>query len=69
MIMCLCVVKDGKKRKRCARQRLEGGNGCVAESVKAGKEPPIPYEQLMAVTKSTFAAVESIRSGNPVEIK
>ena len=40
-----------------------------AESVKSGKEPPIPYEQILVVTKSTFAAVESIRSGNPVEIK
>ena len=40
-----------------------------AESLKAGKEPPIPYEQIIAVTKSTFAAVESIRSGSPISIK
>jgi len=25
-------------------------------------EPPIPYEQLMGVTKASFAAVESLRS-------
>ena len=40
-----------------------------AESIKSGVGAPIPYEQLIAVTKSTFAAVESIRSKNPVEIK
>lgn len=64
----LSVVKDGKRKE----ERISQDKGwraemaAFAESVKAGKEPPIPYEQIIAVTKSTFAAVESIRSGNPV---
>ncbi len=40
-----------------------------AAAIKNGGEPPIPYEQLIGVTKSTFAAVESIRSKSTVEIK
>lgn len=67
----LSTVKDGKKKVESGVQdkgwRAE--MAAFAEAVKSGKEPPIPYEQIMAVTKSTFAAVESIRSGNPVEIQ
>lgn len=66
----LSVVKDGKKKEERGAQdkgwRAE--MAAFAESVRAGKEPPIPYEQIIAVTKSTFAAVESIRSGNPTEV-
>lgn len=66
----LTVVKDGKKKVESGAQdkgwRAE--MAAFAESVRAGKEPPIPYEQLIGVTRSTFAAVESIRSGVPVEI-
>lgn len=67
----LSTVKDGRKKE----ERISQDKGwraemaAFAESVRAGKEPPIPYEQIMAVTKSTFAAVESIRNGSPVEIK
>lgn len=67
----LTTVKDGKKKVESGAQdkgwRAE--MAAFADSVRAGKEPPIPYEQILAVTKSTFAAVESIRSGSPVEIK
>jgi len=67
----LTTVKDGrKKEERIAQDKgWRAEMAAFADSVKAGKEPPIPYEQILAVTKSTFAAVESIRSGNPVEIK
>ncbi len=67
----LTTVKDGQKKdERIAQDKgWRAEMAAFAESVRAGKEPPIPYEQIMAVTKSTFAAVESIRSGNPVEIK
>ncbi len=34
----------------------------LAKAIKEGCEPPIPYEQLVGVTKATLAAVESIRS-------
>jgi len=67
----LTTVKNGRKETKSGAQdkgwRAE--MAAFAESIKSGKEPPIPYEQIIAVTKSTFAAVESLRSGSPVEIK
>ncbi|MBI1794278.1 MAG: bi-domain-containing oxidoreductase [Chloroflexi bacterium] len=40
----------------------------LAKSIRAGGGPPIPYEQLIGVTKSTFAAVESIRERKCIEV-
>ena len=37
---------------------------CIAE----GLQPPIPYEQLIGVTKATFAAVESLRAGKEIRV-
>ena len=39
-----------------------------AKAIREGSEPPIPYEQLIGVTKATFAAVESLRKQKNVEI-
>lgn len=67
----LSVVKDGKRKEERGAQdkgwRAE--MAAFADSVKAGKEAPIPYQQILAVTRSTFAAVESIRSKSGIEIK
>ncbi|MCZ2126831.1 MAG: bi-domain-containing oxidoreductase [Anaerolineales bacterium] len=66
----LSVVKGGKRRVwRAAQDKgWRAEMSAFAESLRAGKEPPIPYEQIVAVTKSTFAAVESLRGGKSVEI-
>jgi predicted dehydrogenase/threonine dehydrogenase-like Zn-dependent dehydrogenase len=67
----LSTVKDGKKKVESGAQdkgwRAE--MSAFAEAIKSGGEAPIPYEQLIGVTKSTFAAVESIRSKTTIEIK
>jgi len=69
--VALQTVRDGRKSEVKGAQ----DKGHVAEwkafakSIREGGEPPILYEQLIGVTKSTFAAVESIRSKHPVEIK
>jgi predicted dehydrogenase/threonine dehydrogenase-like Zn-dependent dehydrogenase len=39
-----------------------------AKAVREGGQPPIPYEQLISVTKASFAAVESIRNNNVSKI-
>lgn len=67
----LVTVKDGRKKVESGAQDKgwKGEMAAFAEAIKSGGEAPIPYEQLIGVTKSTFAAVESIRSRNPVEIK
>ena len=66
----LQMIEDGKKKEIKGTQ----DKGWVNEwktfirSIREGGQPPIPYEQLIGVTKSTFAAVDSIRIGNKVEI-
>ena len=66
----LQTVKDGKKKEIKGAQN----KGWVdewkvfAKSIHEGGEPPIPYEQLIGVTKSTFAAGESLRNLETVEI-
>jgi predicted dehydrogenase len=43
---------------------------CFSSAIRTGGLPPIPYEQLVGVTKATFAAVESLRNGgSSVEVK
>lgn len=65
------TVRDG--RKSVAKGAQDKGHvaewKAFAKSIREGGEPPIPYEQLIGVTKSTFAAVESLRkSGEKIKI-
>jgi predicted dehydrogenase len=65
------IVKDGKKKEEKLPAQDKGWRDemrVFAKSIREGGEPPIPYEQLIGVTKSTFAAVESIRSKSMVRI-
>jgi hypothetical protein len=64
-------VKDGKKKVESHAQDKGWGNEmqAFARAIREGGEPPIPYEQIIGVTKSTFAAVESIRSKSTIKIK
>ncbi|MBM3179532.1 MAG: zinc-binding dehydrogenase [Chloroflexi bacterium] len=67
----LTTIKDGKKKVESGAQDKgwKAEMTVFAEAIKSGGEAPIPYEQLIGVTKSTFAAVESIRNKSTVEIK
>ena len=60
----LTTVKDGRKKEERMSQDKGWKNeiAAFARAIQGGNEPPIPYEQLVGVTKSAFAAVESIRS-------
>jgi len=68
--VALQTVRDGRKTEAKGAQ----DKGHVAEwkafakAIREGGEPPILYEQLIGVTKSTFAAVESLRSKNTISI-
>lgn len=66
----LTTMKDGKKKVEGMAQDKgwQAEMAAFAEAIKSGGEAPIPYEQLIGVTKSTFAAVESIRSNQKIEI-
>ncbi|HEX7621028.1 MAG TPA: bi-domain-containing oxidoreductase [Anaerolineales bacterium] len=37
-------------------------------AIRRGGEPPIPYEELVGVTRATFAAMESLRAGKTINI-
>lgn len=62
----LQMIKDGKKKGERLPVQDKGWVGewkAFANAIREGGEPPIPYEHLVGVTRSTFAAVESLRSG------
>jgi predicted dehydrogenase len=67
----LTVTKDGKKKVENMTQDKGWRNemSAFAKAIKAGGEPPISYEHLIGVTKASFAAVESMRSKQIIEIK
>jgi len=64
------MVKEGKKKEERGAQDKGWVNEwrVFSKSIREGGKPPIAYEQLMEVTKATFAAVESIRSRTQVRI-
>jgi predicted dehydrogenase len=66
----LQMVKDGSRKEERRTQDKGWKNEWIAfaGAIREGGGPPIPYDQLIGVTRSTFAAVESIRSGQTVSI-
>ncbi|HET6594844.1 MAG TPA: bi-domain-containing oxidoreductase [Anaerolineales bacterium] len=66
----LQTMKDGKK------QDVKGAQNkgwvdewkTFAKAIREGGEPPIPYEQVIGVTRATFAAVESVREKHALYI-
>jgi predicted dehydrogenase len=66
----LTTVKDGRKKVESGAQDKgwKGEMAAFARSIRGEGEAPIPYDQLIGVTKSTFATVESLREGTRVSI-
>jgi len=66
----LTTVKNGKRKVTSGAQDKgwKAEMSAFAESIRGGGEPPIPYEQLIGVTQSTFAAVESLRTQSTVKV-
>jgi len=65
------IVKDGRRQSRRLTAQDKGWKDemrAFAAAVREGGQPPIPYEQLIGVTTSTFAAVESLKTGNTIKI-
>ena len=65
-------VADGRKRNFKMRLKQDKGHQGEWEAFKKAilnsDEPPIPYDQLFAVTRATFAAVQALRTGQPVTL-
>jgi predicted dehydrogenase/threonine dehydrogenase-like Zn-dependent dehydrogenase len=66
----LQMIKDGRKKEEKRAQDKGWVNEWKAftKSILEGGAPPIPYKQLIGVTRATFTAVESIRTGNLIFI-
>jgi predicted dehydrogenase len=62
-------------RRRIERSWLRQDKGHKAQwdafshAIKAGGSPTIPYDQLIAVTLASFAGLEALRSGQPVDVE
>lgn len=66
------LVRDGHRSLLKKNQDKGWKNEWLAfaSAIQTGAQPPIPYEQLIGVTKATFAAMQSLQSaGFPVEVK
>jgi predicted dehydrogenase/threonine dehydrogenase-like Zn-dependent dehydrogenase len=64
------MVKDGKRTVTKLASQDKGWKNemtAFAKAIREGGEPPIPYEQLIGVTKSSFAGVESIRTSGEAQ--
>jgi predicted dehydrogenase len=60
----LKTMRDGRRKivKKTQDKGWLGEWQAFTKAIREGGQPPIPYEQLIGVTKATFAAVESLRT-------
>ncbi len=66
----LQMTRDGRKKeiKKAQDKGWVDEWKAFREAIRDGGTPPIPYDQLIGVTRATFAVVESIRAGKLVSI-
>ena len=64
------TIEDGKKKEAKGTQDKGWVNEwkVFAKTIQEGGAPPIPYDQLIGVTKSTFAAIEALKINQVIEI-
>jgi predicted dehydrogenase len=67
------LVSAGRRKVFRSRLRQDKGHRGIwetfVEAVRVGGPPPIPYGQIAAVTRTTFRAVESLRTGRTIELE
>jgi predicted dehydrogenase/threonine dehydrogenase-like Zn-dependent dehydrogenase len=66
------LVSHGKRQMYRSRLRQDKGHRAeweaFSQAIITGGSPPIPYQQLLGVTEATFAALDAIRSRQPVSL-
>jgi predicted dehydrogenase len=65
-------ISDGRKSGHSSTLRQDKGHQgewqAFVEAILETQKPPIAYDQIFAVTRATFAAVEALRTGERVTI-
>jgi predicted dehydrogenase len=68
----LTLIRDGRRKVHRARWRQDKGHkaewAAFVSAIAEGGEPPIPYEQLIGVSRATFAALGALREGTHLTI-
>ena len=66
------LVQDGQRRRIKSGLRQDKGHfiewQAFAAAIQEGGPPPIPYAQLLGVTRATFAAIQSLRTGQKIDL-
>ena len=64
------LVRDGRRKtiKKAQDKGWSAEWSAFEKAIRAGTGPTIPYDHLIGVTKATFAALESLRSGERVQV-
>ena len=65
------LFRDGRLQRRKSREQAKGFReelGSFLAAVRSGDPSPIDMMQLLATTRATFAALESLQSGQPVSL-
>ena len=66
------LIHNGKRTRMVSRMTQDKGHRAAWEAfltaVRASRSAPIPYSELVAVTRASFAAVEALRSGSAQSI-
>ena len=66
------LINDEKKKVYRSRMRQDKGHQAewqvFQEAILGGGKPPIPYDQIYAVSLASIASVEALRSGKSVAI-
>jgi len=66
------LTTSGRTKKHKSQLRQDKGHRAewhaFQETITQGGSPPIPYEQIFAVSLASFAALDSLRSGEPHDV-
>jgi predicted dehydrogenase/threonine dehydrogenase-like Zn-dependent dehydrogenase len=67
----LTLVRNGKRRRtKCDPNKGHRNEiALTLAAIREGTPSPIPFEELVQVTESTFAAVDSLKCGLPVRLR
>jgi predicted dehydrogenase len=68
----LTLIRDGRQKVHRARWRQDKGHKgeweAFVRAIVEGGEPPIPYDQLVGVSRATIVALEALRHGKDLTI-